>query len=410
VSGGQVDHILKAEMGAILEDDLEKVHARIDSQVQTHMERALASQDSELGSGKAITQPNLAAAAGGRAGAAAAAAAGMAAAGLPADRLSALYYMRLLETRQARRRLLGVINYFVSIQRRLVLDELGLAFPAAAEAGGEAARRPTADGKPASDAQGAGDSSLDSSLAGGSLVVASHAAAERRGSHKHELNLKASDYAQDPREVMGVGALDARDDCYLIDAEDIVRVKDAAGKQIMYEEAVRREEELAREMLVIGTHYLNKFTDKGVADRVGVLEDLMQSEAAFYEGLKLVVDAHLECYEHCCDEDAQRRLAQAIVNLMARRPLLDLKMKYLSDSYASEVVAVQLEASLMREVLSAQMLSERQYRNTIAVRRAPSLPPRPPFPRASCLEPPRAAVLQRCCMVHARDLDCRDCR
>ena len=40
--------------------------------------------------------------------------------------------MRLLDTRQARRRLLAVLNFFVSVQRRLVLDEHGLAFPAVA--------------------------------------------------------------------------------------------------------------------------------------------------------------------------------------------------------------------------------------------------------------------------------------
>jgi hypothetical protein len=36
-----VDHLLVAETGAMLEDDIEKVNARIDSQVETHMERAL---------------------------------------------------------------------------------------------------------------------------------------------------------------------------------------------------------------------------------------------------------------------------------------------------------------------------------------------------------------------------------
>jgi hypothetical protein len=50
--------------------------------------------------------------------------------------------------------------------------------------------------------------------------------------------------------------------------------------------------------------------------------------------------------------------------------VLDLNLHYLSDSYASEVVAVQLEASLLREILSAQTSEERLYRNTISVRHA----------------------------------------
>ena len=138
----------------------------------------------------------------------------------------------------------------------------------------------------------------------------------------------------------------------------------------MYSEAVRNEATLRDEMLLIGTHYLQKFKDKGVADRAAVLEDLFQSEAAFYESLKLVLDVYVECYEHCTDEQSQKRLAQTMTTLMARRPVLDLNLPYLSDSYASEVVAVQLEATLLREILSAQTLEERLYRNTIAVRHA----------------------------------------
>jgi len=111
----ETDHVLVAEMGAVLEDDLDKVHQRVDAQVASHVERALASPDSEHGTARAIIQPAAAAAA------AAAASSGLqlgamgAAADLPADRLSALYHMRLLQTRQARRRLLGVMNYMVSI-------------------------------------------------------------------------------------------------------------------------------------------------------------------------------------------------------------------------------------------------------------------------------------------------------
>jgi len=165
-------------------------------------------------------------------------------------------------------------------------------------------------------------------------------------------------------------AVQVRDDSYTIDAEDIVRVRDAYGTQIMYSEALVREEALRHEMALIGTQYLRSFKEKGVADRAAVLEDLYQSEAAYYESLKLVLDVYLESYEHCADGVLQQRLAQTMMDLMSRRPLLDLKANYLSDSYSSQVVAVQLEASLLREIVSAQMSAERQYRNTIAARHA----------------------------------------
>ena len=60
-------------------------------------------------------------------------------------------------------------------------------------------------------------------------------------------------------------------------------------RQIMYEETLKREEGLRGEMALIATHYLTSFSDKGVSDRVAVLDDIFQSETAFYESLKLLV-------------------------------------------------------------------------------------------------------------------------
>ncbi len=93
----ETDHVLVAEMGAVLEDDLDKVHERVSGQVASHVERALASSDSEHGTGKAITQP-AAAAASASSGLQHLSAMGVAA-DLPSDRLSALYHMRLLQVR-----------------------------------------------------------------------------------------------------------------------------------------------------------------------------------------------------------------------------------------------------------------------------------------------------------------------
>ena len=350
IKESELDHILVAEMGSLLEDDLDKVHARIDAQVKTHVERAMAPQDSQLGTGKAVTQPTAASAAHTQV-------LGAPGSQLPADRLGALYQMRLLQTRQARRRLLGVLNYFVSLKRRLALDSQGMAFPVAA-------------GALPDDASGAaGNDSVASagnvSTSGGGAALVGGNGANRQ---KHELHVRATEYESDPAKVMTFQAIEVRDDSYDVDAEDIVRVRDAFGKLIMYEEALKDEEALRHEMCLIGTHFLGKFTDKGVADRVAVLEDLWQSEAAYYENLKRILDVHAESYEHCCDKEAQQRLAQTMMNLMARRPVLDLNMAYLSDCYSTEVVAVQMEASLMRELLSSQQMSERLYRNTIAVR------------------------------------------
>jgi len=121
-----------------------------------------------------------------------------------------------------------------------------------------------------------------------------------------------------------------------------------------------------------------------------------------------VVDVYVECYDHTVDAEAQRRLAQTITDIMARRPHIDLALPYLSESYAAEIVAVQarrlpapasagttlclsaapvrpracplslnvkyfafslqMEAQLLREMLVAQMSEERMYRNSVAAR------------------------------------------
>ena len=244
--------------------------------------------------------------------------------------------MRLLQTRQARRRLLGVLNYMVSIQRRLALDGKGMAFPADPP---EPEPAPKTEGNDGNVTSNVSLVSASTRVGPDTSVVSSGGGGGGGGGggdliggkvKKHQLNVKASDYSKDPAEVMAFKGIQLRDDSYYIDREDIVRVRDAVGTQVMYSEAVRQEATLRDEMLLIGTHYLQKFKDKGVADRAAVLEDLFQSEAAFYEGLKLVLDVYVECYEHCTDEQSQKRLAQTMTTLMTRRPVLDLNLPYLS--------------------------------------------------------------------------------
>ena len=55
-------------------------------------------------------------------------------------------------------------------------------------------------------------------------------------SKKHEVHMKGGDYPGrgDVDEIMLLEALQARDDSYELDGEDIVRVKDAFGRQVGY--------------------------------------------------------------------------------------------------------------------------------------------------------------------------------
>ncbi len=54
--------------------------------------------------------------------------------------------------------------------------------------------------------------------------------------------------------------------------------------------------------------------------------------------------------------------AQALVNVLARRPAVDLGRPYLAESYSAAIVAVQMEAGLLREVVAAQVRGEAMRR------------------------------------------------
>uniref|UniRef100_A0A7S4NV28 Uncharacterized protein n=1 Tax=Guillardia theta TaxID=55529 RepID=A0A7S4NV28_GUITH len=345
-----LDHLLRAEAEAVLEGDLEVVEKRLSEQIMTHMDRAFAQADSELGTGKALMGGVKATATSGNQG-------------LPAERLAPLYQMRLLQIRQARRRLTGVLNYFRSVERRLCLDAFGFAFPLSSKKSEPSVRSEMSDRTMHEEL------TKESSI---SLDHASHQAdsfsAKRHESLKSDPNLSVKSV----EEVMTYESVQSRDDSYSVDSEDIVRVRDATGTQILYDVVVEDLKIVQDRMIRIGQHYLKlfetKFKEKGVPDRVSLLEDLYQSEATYYESLKLVVDVYLESYEHCVDKDSQARMAQTIMDVMARRPLLDLDVPYMVESYSNETVAVQMEASLLREMMIAQMGEERLYRNTIAAR------------------------------------------
>ena len=45
---------------------------------------------------------------------------------------------------------------------------------------------------------------------------------------------------------------------------------------------------------------------------------------------------------------------------MARRPLLDLEAPYFAESYSSEIIALELQYSLFREVINAQIVEEKR--------------------------------------------------
>ena len=74
---------------------------------------------------------------------------------------------------------------------------------------------------------------------------------------------------------------------------------------------------------------------------------------------------YVECYEHTCDSLEQQRLIQIIVDLMAKRPRMNLAANHFKDSYRAEIDALETQVSIMKEFIRMQMSIEFKYNNEI---------------------------------------------
>eukprot|EP00698_Gefionella_okellyi_P023644 TRINITY_DN8133_c0_g1_i2.p1 TRINITY_DN8133_c0_g1~~TRINITY_DN8133_c0_g1_i2.p1 ORF type:complete len:2292 (-),score=619.73 TRINITY_DN8133_c0_g1_i2:5038-11871(-) len=238
-------------------------------------------------------------------------------------RLLSYYYLRHAHLRDLRHKMIGILNYLRSVQRRLTIDKFGFAFELEEESDGSGANTER-----------------------GSSVPAQHIAQGDPGM-----------YMAKHADVMSFRGIQNRDDVYDF-TEKGIRVRDSFGVYIVYNAALDDMKQLEDEILRLGTHYINKIEqrtggDKEAPDRVQMLVDAFESEMLYQEAKRKVVDCYLESYEHVCDPDNMARLATIINELLALRPRFDLTADYFMQSYASEIVSMGLHYNLVRDVVTA---------------------------------------------------------
>ena len=68
---------------------------------------------------------------------------------------------------------------------------------------------------------------------------------------------------------------------------------------------------------------------------------------------------YLECYEHIVDPLEQQRLMQVIIDIMSRRPRLNLQANYFKDSYEAELVCLDNQLELVKLLIKNQITLER---------------------------------------------------
>lgn len=133
-----------------------------------------------------------------------------------------------------------------------------------------------------------------------------------------------------------------------LEAEEIY-VKDDLGIYIFYDCVLQDMTTLEDDLLQTGSFFIQKQeqlqdpTSRPVPlrDRQQLLLDLLSFEAQFQFQKALLAQAYLECYEHICDPLEQQRLMQAVTDLMARRPRLNLQANYFADAYKAEIACVE---------------------------------------------------------------------
>ena len=129
-------------------------------------------------------------------------------------------------------------------------------------------------------------------------------------------------------------------------------------------------EKLEEELLRIGTLYISskrfeKNKKRGPAvDHLSFLEDLFESELLFQKKKQKLLECYIEVYEHILDSAEQKRMAQAIINLIALRPLFDLDDNYFVPSYQAHVKVLEAELELWRELINSH-IEDQSYIKTI---------------------------------------------
>ena len=68
-----------------------------------------------------------------------------------------------------------------------------------------------------------------------------------------------------------------------------------------------------------------------------------------------LLDCYVEAYHNVCDRDEKRLLAQAITNIMYRRPRVDMQSSYFLASYRLECVSLRLHTQLIKAMLDTQV-------------------------------------------------------
>ncbi|XP_074751165.1 LOW QUALITY PROTEIN: uncharacterized protein LOC141954983 [Athene noctua] len=155
-----------------------------------------------------------------------------------------------------------------------------------------------------------------------------------------------------------------------------IHTQDQQGLYIIYDVALEDLKELENQLLLVASQYIEKDKSKIPAgpkhlnilgwahasvDLCAVLLDLWTCETALLEKKCQLLDVYFEAYQHALDPEERFALAQAIMDIMHKRPRFDLKLDYFVNAYENECICLQLHLQLLREIVNRQIDAQREY-------------------------------------------------
>lgn len=296
-----IDTLLRVETDFLRENDLSYAQKRLRDLSESHMKRAYVKQTVNIeNNGGEFRIPSLQ---GGKSA---------------YVKLQSVYLLRYIRIREFRRKLLDLFNYFRSIERRLSLDASGWYIK---------------------------EDKLSSFIA-------------RVFPSPDDLEPIESD------SIMQQFTVENRDDSYELKQNRDILVQDTLRNNIMYKDAIKDLEKREVELLKIGSHFIIQNYDENRSievDRILVVEDLYESEAWYQDGKRKILECYMEAYEQCTSPEKQKHLAQVILDIIHTKPQIDTSASYFSESYAAEIIGLELQYSLLRDVINYQMNEEKKY-------------------------------------------------
>ncbi|XP_051252376.1 uncharacterized protein si:ch73-242m19.1 isoform X2 [Dicentrarchus labrax] len=261
-----------------------------------------------------------------------------------------LIHLRHLKLRQLQRISLGLLNYLRSMERTLTFDLSGLQLQE-----GELCSTAEETGWMNAARGGRGEAGGLGSL---------------QYSHSTPVDCKVH-----CSEFMEFAEVENLHDFYCAE-ERFVHTQDQRGFYIVYDAALKDLEELENELLLVGSHFIQRNRMKKMGkteradvyswagtdvDRVAVLLDLWTCETEFLESKVQLLNCYYEAYQHASGTEERFALAQVITDIMHSRPQLDLNQDYFVQAYRAEIGCLQSHQQLIKDILDNQIEKQRQY-------------------------------------------------